>query len=167
MARAVGPGGVVYAQDSRDMIDRIVKDRFDQRAQKPVMKNVVRVVRNYDDPVPPDVRNLDLITFLFAYHDTALMPVDRSKMNLRLYEALKPGGVLIVTDHSAAPGTGVSVARTFHRIEEAFLRREIEAAGFRFIAEAGFLRNPEDPRNAIIFRSKIPVDEFVLKFVKP
>jgi predicted methyltransferase len=54
-----------------------------------------------------------------------------------------------------------------HRIEEATLRREIEAAGFRLTAEADFLRHREDPRDSIVFRPKAPVDEFVLKFVRP
>ena len=68
LARAVGPSGTVYAQDSAAVMERI-KDRFDVRAKSPVMKNVVHVVRNFDDPIPPDVSNLDLITFFFAYHD--------------------------------------------------------------------------------------------------
>ena len=55
LARAVGPTGVVYAQDSAAVMER-VKDKFDIRAQKPVMKNVVHVIRDFDDPIPPDVR---------------------------------------------------------------------------------------------------------------
>ena len=55
LARAVGPDGVVYAQDSAAVMERFVKDKFDIRAQKPAMKNVVHVVRNFDDPIPPDV----------------------------------------------------------------------------------------------------------------
>jgi len=166
LARAAAPGGTVYAQDPAALPDR-VKERFDERARKPAMKNVVRVLRDYDDPVAPEARNLDLITFFFAYHDTAFMNVDRSKMNRALFEALRPGGVLVVADHSAAPGAGVSVAKSLHRIEESVLRREIEAAGFRLEAAGDFLRHPEDPRDAIVFRPKVPVDEFVLKFVKP
>lgn len=166
LARAASPGGTVYAQDSPALPDR-VKERFDERARKPAMRNVVRVLREYDDPVPPEVRGLDLITFFFAYHDTAFMSVDRARMNRALFEALKPGGVLVIADHSAAPGAGVSVARSQHRIEEAVLRREIEAAGFKLAAEADFLRHPEDPRDAVVFRPKVPVDEFVLRFVKP
>ena len=110
VARAVGQGGTVYAQDAPALPDR-VKERFDERARKPAMKNVVRVLREYDDPVPPEVRGLDLITFFFAYHDTAFMNVDRARMNRALFEALKPGGVLVVADHSAAPGAGVGVAK--------------------------------------------------------
>lgn len=90
LARAVGPTGTVYAQDSAAVIERFVKDRFDVRAQKPAMKNVVHVVRNFDDPIPPDVSNLDLITFFFAYHDITYMEVDRAAMNKKMFAALKP-----------------------------------------------------------------------------
>src|ERR1700704_1580807 len=167
LARTVGPTGIVYAQDSAAVIERFVKDRFDIRAQKPAMKNVVHVVRNFDDPLPPDVGGLDLITFFFAYHDVTYMPVDRAEMNKKMFAALKPGGFLVIADHSARPGEGITVAKTLHRIEESTLRQEIEAAGFKLASEADFLRHPEDPRDAAGFRPQIPVDEFVLKYQKP
>src|ERR1700704_2380310 len=167
LARAVGPSGTVYAQDSAAVIERFVKDKFDIRAQKPAMKNVVHVVRDFDDPIPPEVAGLDLITFFFAYHDITYMQVDRAAMNQKMFAALKPGGFLIVADHSAKPGEGVSVAKTLHRIEESMLRQEIEAAGFKLVAEGDFLRPPEDPREAAVFRPQVPTDEFVLKYQKP
>src|SRR5207237_8954656 len=100
LARGVGAQGSVYAQESAAVMER-VKDKFDIRAQNQVMKNVVHLVRDYDDPIPPDVAALDMITFFFAYHDTTYMPVDRAKMDLRMFAALKPGGFLIIADHSA------------------------------------------------------------------
>jgi predicted methyltransferase len=166
LARAVGPGGAVYAQESDAVMER-VKDKFDIRAQKPVMKNVVHVIRNYDDPIPPDVSGLDLITFFFAYHDVTYMPVDRAEMNRKMFAALKPGGFLVIADHSARPGDGTTVAKTLHRIEEGTLRREIEATGFKLATEADFLRHPEDPRDAAVFRPQVPTDEFVLRYQKP
>jgi predicted methyltransferase len=167
LARAVGPSGVVYAQDSADVIERQVKDKFDLRAQKPAMKGVIHVIRNYDDPLPPEVRNLDLITFFFAYHDMTYMQVDRAEMNRKLFAALKPGGYLVIADHSAKAGDGATVGKTFHRIEEAVLRKEVEAAGFKLVAEGDFLRHPEDTRDVIVFRAPTPIDEFVLKYQKP
>lgn len=166
LARAVGPRGAVYAQESATVMER-VKDRFDIRARKPDMKNVVHLIRNYDDPLPPEIGGLDLITFFFAYHDVIYMPVDRAAMNKKMFAALKPGGFLIIADHSAKAGDGITVARTLHRIEESALRQEIEAAGFKLAAEADFLRHPEDPRDAAFFRSQVPTDEFVLKYQKP
>ena len=41
MARAVGPSGKVYGQDSRDVSAR-AKERFEARMKTPAMKNVVR-----------------------------------------------------------------------------------------------------------------------------
>ena len=167
LARAVGPDGVVYAQDPAAIIERFVKDKFDTRAQKPAMKNVVHVIRDFGDPIPPDVAGLDLITFFFAYHDVTYMPVDRAEMNRKMFASLKPGGYLVIADHSAKPGDGTNVAKTLHRIEEGTLRQEIEAAGFKLVAEGDFLHNPQDPRDAPVFKPAIPVDEFVLKYQKP
>jgi predicted methyltransferase len=166
LARAVAPGGIVYGQDSAAVMERI-KDKFDIRAQSPAMKNVVHVIRNFDDPIPPDVNGLDLITFFFAYHDTTYMPVDRAEMNRKMFAALKPGGFLVIADHSARPGDGATVGKTLHRIEESTLRQEVEAAGFKLVSEADFLRNPKDPRDAVVFHPQVPNDEFVLKFQKP
>lgn len=167
LARAVGPTGIVYAQDSAAVIERFVKDKFDIRAQKPAMKNVVHVIRDFDDPIPPEVSNLDLITFFFAYHDITYMQVDRAAMNRKMFASLKPGGFLVIADHSARPGDGITVAKTLHRIEESTLRQEIEAAGFKLVAEADFLRHPEDPRDQKVFQPTVPNDEFVLKYQKP
>jgi predicted methyltransferase len=167
LARVVGPAGTVYAQNSRLALEKFVRGRFDERMKKAVMARVVHLVREFDDPLPPDVRNLDLVTFNFVYHDTVWMGVDRAKMNRAIYAALKPGGVYIVADHSARPGAGVSAAKSLHRIDERVVRSEVEAAGFKLAEEALFLRNPDDSRDAPVFKPKMPNDEFVLKFVKP
>jgi predicted methyltransferase len=47
------------------------------------------------------------------------------------------------------------------------VRDELEAAGFRLVAEAQFLRNPDDPRDAPFFKATVPVDQFVLKYQRP
>ena len=167
MARAVAPTGVVYGQNPADLGER-AKTRFETRLQMPAGKNIVSLARPFDDPVPADVGDLDLITFLFFYHDTTYMNVDRAEMDRRLYAALKPGGMLVIADHSARPGDGTSVGKALHRIEESALRREIEAAGFKLVAEGDFWRDPEDSRDfSIQPPPNKPVDEFVLKLQKP
>ena len=166
MARAVGPGGAVYAQNAADVSAR-AKERFEARMKAPAMKSVVALVRPFDDPLPAEVRDLDLITFFFYYHDTTYMEVDRAAMNRKLHAALKPGGMLVIADHSARSGDGTTVGKTFHRIEERVLRREVEAVGFKLVAEGDFLRHPEDTRDFSVNRPTGPVDEFVLKFQKP
>ncbi|MNC92449.1 hypothetical protein D3C83_88790 [compost metagenome] len=88
-------------------------------------------------------------------------------MNRAVFDALKPGGVYIVADHSALPGTRGSAAKSLHRIDEALVREEVAAAGFKLVAEGDFLRNAGDPRDTLVFKSEVPTDRFILKFVKP
>jgi predicted methyltransferase len=166
IARSVAPDGIAYAQYPVDASDK-AKAALEARLKTPAMKNAVALWRPFDDPVPPEMRDLDLITFLFYYHDTTYMAVDRAAMNRKMFAALKPGGTLAIADHSALPGQGTTVGKTLHRIEEGTLRQEIEAAGFRFAAAGNFWRHPEDTHDFPSFRPNMPVDNFVLKFEKP
>ncbi|HXP75477.1 MAG TPA: methyltransferase domain-containing protein [Stellaceae bacterium] len=166
MARAAGPTGKVYAQDAPDMMAQ-ARAGFETRAKSPAMQTVTHLSRVYDDPVPPEVKNLDLITFFYAYHDVTYMPVDRAKMDHALFDALKPGGYFVIADYASLPGVGTSVSKTLHRIDEDFLKKEVEAAGFKLVEEGDFLRNPNDPHDMPIFHPQIPIDIFVLKFQKP
>jgi predicted methyltransferase len=166
LARVVGPTGRVYAQNQASF-GGAGKAAFDDRMKNPVNKIVTPVLRDFDDPIPAEVRNLDLVTFNFNYHDTVYMGVDRAKLNRAVFQALKPGGVYIVADHSAKPGAGPDVTKTLHRIEESMVRKEVEAAGFKLAASGDFLRNPDDPRDTPVTKNPVRNDEFVLKFVKP
>ncbi len=130
---------------------------------------ITALSRPFEDPVPPELADgrFDLVTLMFNYHDLGFLNVDRDKMNQAAFRALKPGGFYVIADHSGRPGTGISESGTLHRIEEAFLRKEVEAAGFKLVAEGNFLRNPNDPRDKNTPDPPQPKDEFVLKFVKP
>ncbi|MEA2729323.1 MAG: hypothetical protein QOF70_3798 [Acetobacteraceae bacterium] len=130
---------------------------------------IVAVIRPFEDPIPPELAadRVDLVTLMFNYHDLGYMGVDRAAMNRAVFRALKPGGLYVIADHAGRPGTGISESGTLHRIEEAFLRQEVEASGFRLLAEGYFLRNPDDPKDKNTPDPPQPKDEFVLKFVKP
>jgi predicted methyltransferase len=166
VARAIAPSGIAYGQNPPGNFER-ARNAFAKRAETPAMKNAVALVRPYDDPVPADVHDLDMVTFLFFYHDTTYLNVDRAEMNRRLFAALKPGGVLVVADHSAKAGSDVSVGKTLHRIDENLLRQEVEAAGFKLVATGDFWRNPTDGRDNSTQQPPGSVDNFVLKFEKP
>jgi predicted methyltransferase len=166
VARVIGPTGKVYGQNPPDMFER-ARTAFAARAATPAMKNSEADLRPFDDPVPADVHDLDMITYLFFYHDTTYLNVDRPQMNRKLFAALKPGGVLVIADHSAKAGSDISVGKTLHRIEESLLRREVEAAGFKLVAEGNFWRHPDDVRDFSTQQPTGPVDNFVLKFQRP
>jgi predicted methyltransferase len=96
-------------------------------------------------------------------------PVDMVAFNRAVFAALKPGGVYVVLDHVAAKGSPPDVTDTLHRIEAATVRREVEAAGFKFSAESTLLANPADPHTAGVFDLSIRgrTDQFILKFRRP
>ena len=95
--------------------------------------------------------------------------LDVPAFNKALFEALKPGGLLVVVDHTAPAGAPIEVADSLHRIDPAIVRKELEAAGFEFVAESDAVRNPADPKTANVFDPSIrgKTDQFVFKFRKP
>lgn len=161
LALVVGSSGSVWAQ-SAELNETLLK-----RIEKNPQITINAVVTPFDDPVPTDATNLDLVTIIMNYHDIAYMPVDRTNMDQQLFNALKPGGHLIVMDHSAKAGSGISDAKTLHRIDEKVVLDEMQHAGFKLEKEGDFLRNPDDPRDQPFFKMTIPTDKFALRFVKP
>src|SRR5438046_5083324 len=120
LARAVAPGGKVYAQNSEAGFAR-VQDRLDARLKTPAAANIVSAVRPFEDPAPTGMHDFDAVTFFYAYHDVTNLGVDRAKMHKAFYDALKPGGELVVGDYSSKPGAGTSVVQTLHRSDEALI----------------------------------------------
>lgn len=115
---------------------------------------------------------LDLFWIAQNYHDlpdSFMGPVDMTAFNRAVYAALKPGGVYIVLDHVAAKGSPANVTESLHRIEPAVVRREVEAAGFKFESESSILANPADAHSADPFDASIRgrTDQFIMKFIKP
>ena len=172
LSRIVGPKGVVYAQNNRFVLDRFAEKPWTARLEKPVMKNVVRVDREFDDPLPAEAHDLDAVVMILFYHDTVWLGADRAKMNAAVFSALRPGGVFAIVDHSAKAGAGISEVQTLHRIEEPVLRKEVEAAGFRLKKASDLLRNASDTRDwndspMVAGERRGTSDRFTLVFVKP
>jgi predicted methyltransferase len=172
LARAVGPKGVVYAENNKFILEKFAAQPWAERLARPINKNVVRVDRELEDPLPPEAKNLDAVFSVLIYHDTYWFKADRAKMNAAIFAALKPGGVYAVIDHSGRIGSGSSEVMTMHRIEQSVVVADVEAAGFKLESEGNFLRNPQDPRDwndspKVAAERRGTSDRFVLKFVKP
>ena len=169
MPSAPSPAAQADATPPGLSVRRTSAQALAERAKNPRLANIMPVVQPFEDPAPAALAagGLDLVTLMFNYHDLGHMGVDRGRMNKAVFAGLKPGGLYVIADHSGRPGTGISEAGTLHRIEEAFLRQEVESAGFKLAGEGDFLRNPADPRDKNTPEPAQPKDEFVLKFVKP
>jgi predicted methyltransferase len=172
IARVVGDGGKVYAQNSTQVLERFARKPLTERLAKPVMKNTVMVERAVETPFPDEAVKLDAVICVLNYHDFVWQKVDRAKLNAAVFAALKPGGVYGIVDHSAAKGKGLADVETLHRIDEDAVKAEITAAGFKLDGESDVLRNPADPRDwnsspKAAADKRGTSDRFVLRFVKP
>ena len=168
-ARSVAPSGTVIAQDSPDWGPEGLERAWKDRMTHPAMKNATHVVRQWDEPFPPEVKDLDAVYMVAAYHDVIAEKIDTGAMNRAVFAALKPGGVFAIIDNSAKAGTGGADTLSLHRIDEQLVKDEVEKAGFKLAGESNFLRNPADKRdwNADSGVNKThDQDRFALKFVK-
>ena len=143
----MGEQGRVFAENNRFVLEKFAAKPWADRLQRRAMRNVVRVDREFDDPFPPEARDLDGVYVVLFYHDTVWMGADRDRMNRAVFGALRPGGSYFIVDHAARPGSGAADAKTLHRIDEAFVIAEVERAGFKLHAVGDFLRNPADKRD--------------------
>jgi predicted methyltransferase len=137
-------------------------------AAEPHYSNVSVVIEPFADlrtPAP-----VDLVWTSQNYHDLHNFPgLDLTVFNQMVFEALKPGGIYLILDHSSVPGAGTSVTSTLHRIDPKAVKREVLAAGFQFVGSSNILARPSDPRTAKVFDPAIRgrTDQFILKFRKP
>ncbi|HEY9217951.1 MAG TPA: methyltransferase [Phenylobacterium sp.] len=166
LSKAVGPTGKVYAAaapgNGVTQLEPVTKDATYSNVQ--VIAPPLRAGATVPEPV-------DVIFTAQNYHDLHLaqLKLDVPAANKALFDALKPGGILLVIDHAAVAGAPLTVADSLHRIDPAVARAEIEAAGFQYVGESDVIRNPADPKTANVFDAAIrgKTDQFVYKFKKP
>jgi predicted methyltransferase len=163
LTAAVGPSGEVWAQNSKP------NAKLSERLGAATVPNLHAVVSDNGDPIPKGTPPLDLITINMNYHDFVNnAAIDRDAMNKHLFDALKPGGHLVIIDNAAKKGSGLSATKTLHRIDEDSVVQEVTRAGFKVDARSDYLRVAADPREQAFFDMKgAPDDKFAIRFVKP
>ena len=173
LSYVVGPKGHVL------LLNNSGYDKFSEGAWKPRiadhhLTNVEHRTVDMDKMGLADA-SLDAAVLVKVYHDLYWVSpkdgwpkIDASAVLDQLAHALKPGGILLLVDHSAKPGTGSAVAGVLHRIDEAYARKDFEAHGFDFVKSSDLLRKPEDPRDQITYKPPMlgKTDRFVYVFRK-
>ena len=170
LAAAVGPKGHVYAFQPAEFITFRKQYGDDQAAVDAAYANVDAVAGPFAAPAWP--AKLDTIVTVQNFHDLYLKPFpadNGARAAASLFAALKPGGALVVVDHSAAEGSGTTLADKLHRIDRQAVVDALTAAGFKLEAESDLYRRPDDPRTANVFDAAIrgKTDQFALRFRKP
>lgn len=173
LSRLVGSKGHVDAYNNRAYHDWVGRE-LDARMLDNRLPNV-SLIREEVDALQLKANQYDAIFLVMALHDTYYADpangwplIDRSRLLQLLKQSLKPGGILAVIDHAAKPGTGADDTQRLHRIDEAFLVKELQNAGFKLLGHSEVLRNAHDDRSLSSFDNAIRyhTDRFLLKFRK-
>jgi predicted methyltransferase len=172
LSYVVGPSGKVllinneaYDHWSDGLKARLIANR---------LPNVEHVTVDLDHMHLRD-NSLDAVLLIKVYHDLYWVDpegrwpaIDVGAVVQQLAKALKPGGVLLLVDHSADAGTGSADASRLHRIDEAFAIKDLEAHGIKVVAKSYVLRRPDDARDQLTYKGPMlgKTDRFVLLFRK-
>lgn len=170
LSHVVGPQGRVYAVQPDQFIAFRAAYATEQDAAVAGRANVVPLRGPID--APPFPEPLDTIITFQNLHDLYLgaMPEGTATRAIAaLYAALKPGGTLLVVDHSAAKGAGLAAADALHRMDREAAIAALTEAGFVLEAEEDFYRRSDDPRTTNVFSPEIrgKTDQFALRLRKP
>lgn len=168
----IGPTGHVLLLNNK-AYDAFSRGQWKSRLAR--LPNVEHRIADFADlGLAPN--SFDAIVMVKVYHDLYWVSprdgwpkVDVPAVLDQLQRALKPGGVLLVVDHSAKAGTGNHDAGTLHRIDEEYARKDFETHGFQFVRASDALRNPADKRDTVSYTKPAlgHTDRFMLLFRKP
>ncbi len=172
-SKVVGPAGHVYALVPAPSPDAPadVPDfaaRVKAIAADPNYANVSVVVEPFSQLKAP--APVDMVWTSQNYHDLHNFPgLDVGVFNQMVFETLKPGGIYLILDHAAEPGTGIRDTATLHRIDAEIVKKEVLAAGFVLVGSSELLHQADDSHAVKVFDPSIRgrTDQFILKFRKP
>jgi predicted methyltransferase len=164
----VGPNGKVIGIENAGWKGAVAADQ--KTIASLAQKNVALEVEPFGQMAL--AQPIDLFWITQNYHDLKIAKygaVDTAAFNAEVFKALKPGGVYMVIDHQANPGTTLAQIAELHRVEKAQVIAEVTAAGFRLAGEGKFLNRPGDDHTKTIFDPAIQgkTDQYALKFIKP
>jgi predicted methyltransferase len=170
----VGPEGHVLLLNNA-AYDKFSNDSWKQRIEKQHLTNVEHHTIDMAN-MGLGENTLDAVVMMKVYHDLYWVSaedgwpkIDVGSVLDQIVKALKPGGVVLVVDHSAKPGTGSSAAQDLHRIDEAFAQEDFESHGLKRVAKSNILRRTDDARDEITYKGPMvgKTDRFVYVFRKP
>jgi len=172
-AKAVEPGGRVYAYFGSQYDARLKTQNKDPDNQFADLKAAYKNLDVIHGPLAQFVtpEPVDVVWTSDNYHDmhNKSYDMDVNVVNKAIYKSLKPGGYYVIIDHKAAESTGDDVTEALHRVKESTTKTEVEAAGFKLVAEGHDLSNPADDGTKKVFDADVrgKTNQFMLKFQKP
>jgi predicted methyltransferase len=165
LSEVVGPKGRIYGIENTNWTN----PAFDRKLMGERRNVFLRSSRFGEFDLP---EKIDLFWITQNYHDLHVAEygrVDIAAFNRRVFDALKPGGIYVIVDQAANPGTTEDRIAALHRIDKAQVISEVTAAGFTLVGESDALRHASDDHTRSIFDVIVrgQTDEFMLKFRRP
>lgn len=174
MGNAIGSYGTVLAEEPPVFADEKSRAAFALLTRR--VPNVTLLEVMPADIDPPE-NGIDFTLMHLVYHDTywtsakyKFPAMNPDALLKRLYAATKPGGIVGVVDHAAAPGGDPrAVADKLHRIDPAVVKADFARAGFKLEAESDLLRVATDDHSKLVFDPAVKgkTDRFAMRFRKP
>src|SRR6202158_2870492 len=128
LAQAVGPSGKVYAVETAELVKAHPEALAHMKELASQSPNVIVSEEPVASALPSGLDAVFIRQNYHDLHDKFMGPADVPAFNRNVYAALKPGGVYVVLDHAAAAGSGLGATEALHRIDEAAVKAEVEAA---------------------------------------
>lgn len=173
-SRVVGERGEVLAHNNQAYLD-YARESIEGRYVAGRLDNVRQLVAEANQLNLPG-QSFDMALIMLTWHDFYYVDsangwpeIDATAMVSRLCSALKPDGILGLTDHVAMAGSDpAQTAQQLHRIDPAQITADLEAGCFRFVGEIDVLRNPDDDLTQPMYAQGIRgnTDRVVYKFRK-
>lgn len=124
VARAVGPRGVVYANDIQPEMIELIRTY----AAREKLTNITPILGGETDPKLP-ANSLDWILLVDVYHEFQ----QPQPMLARMREALKPSGRVMLVEYRG-DGTTAQHIRPEHRMTKEQVLKEWLPAGYRLVS---------------------------------
>ena len=165
LSDVVGPTGKIYGIENFNWSNTA----FDKKLTGQ-RRNIILKRSKWGEFELPE--KVDLFWITQNYHDLHVPEyghVDIDAFNLRVWNALKPGGIYMVVDQAGNPGMSDQQISDLHRIGKEQVIAEVTATGFVLIGESNALYHPRDDHTKSVFAASVraQTDQFMLKFQKP
>lgn len=171
LSRSVGASGSVILQHTPGLMS-FIEDAIDVRTANNRLSNVRVSITNFDKLDVPD-SSVDLVTWIQGPHELGFMPEgvamgDPEESFREIARVLKPGGILLASDHIAAGGSGIEAGGTWHRIEESIVTQLATQAGLKVIKSSDLLKRADDPLNVSVFSPAVrgKTSQFIVLYQK-
>ncbi len=151
MSYLVGSNGKVYLHNKAKNAEKASEKLANNRL--PNVKPLVGDITDFKLPEPVDFLLVSKVFHDLYVSEDAESNVDQFFSQLKKF--VKSGGKVLIIDHSATDGSGISLTERTHRIDPAYVISAFKSHGFELSARSDVLSNTEDQKEVNIWEPSV------------